>query len=797
LYETWISLRSAEDSEPNLLSIVVSRCKLEFLKGSNFPEFSTILQQKWDVFGRRMMIVWFILVMLVFILFQVHIGFLLDMIKGIPNAQSIQQRLANVLYIIAGVFLFLDTAFEYSNGILRIEREIDEIGATCPINTSQNPIDISVVDVPPWTLDGQLRNIYNEPNIVGESAAEPESIQVNQTAASAALSTLKKSFGNCFKKYFTPSKSCEAEIKAGLRDLSRFVSNRHRFALHSAGASSEEAVDACSSASHEVSLGWIIDKTKLFRHFVGYNYCARSSLECCASIRQHKLSHRGDINSLDVVLATHKATPTHDPEHDILFFKLLSCAHESLIIGFRMLSHMLKCLFGLMDSRTLYSHLWCISLLLSGIFLQNYKNNDVGLSFAAAAVVFKFLYILRFFLLIEPLGVYMAMIMRMLSTDLALFMAVAVVYLVAFGEAFVLLGSVLAPELSPETFFFTQFKWVIGDSDTGSFDSNSNALALNPVLYRISYIFFFIFVILLNICLLNMLTAMFTKTYESYTAQAQAVHRYNTARITLSLERVLYNLPVPILWLLGFRSSLPIFSNPFSSVSLSAAQRRPLSGRLQHPEPPPTKYIFRHHWTAFNKYVSFWPSKFTFVNCRTGYPLDSMHSLFQKDVALPWGQALFSFFVNDLSPDKKHRLRMNAPRAFYSMQHILEIIRERTQEIVSSASNRGGYVDHQFKEDFMKCNVFSSESKSGSSIEEHLANCLRSQKTLKNVMKMLKVFVLDSSPSTSVDVFMNQFMQYLCIFIEKEYVDNEQYHLLTMDFPSQPNLKDTHTQALQ
>ena len=95
--QTWIDLAAPEDLEPNLLSIVVTRNKLPFLEGSKFPEFSAVLQQKWDIFGKRIMTFWIVAVMCVFVLFQVYVISVVNEVKGVPYASLTQQKVAYAL----------------------------------------------------------------------------------------------------------------------------------------------------------------------------------------------------------------------------------------------------------------------------------------------------------------------------------------------------------------------------------------------------------------------------------------------------------------------------------------------------------------------------------------------------------------------------------------------------------------------------------------------------------------------------------------------------------------------------
>ena len=134
----WVLLNAAEDLEPNLLSIVVTRNKIDFLEGKSFPEFSTVLQQKWEIFGKRLMTFWFITVMMVFVLFQVYLSNLLDEIKDASNASKHQHNISYVLYIIAGSFLLLDTLFEYSLGVVRSQEELDNAVVLSWLERSKN-----------------------------------------------------------------------------------------------------------------------------------------------------------------------------------------------------------------------------------------------------------------------------------------------------------------------------------------------------------------------------------------------------------------------------------------------------------------------------------------------------------------------------------------------------------------------------------------------------------------------------------------------------------------------------------
>jgi hypothetical protein len=425
-------------------------------------------------------------------------------------------------------------------------------------------------------------------------------------------------------------------------------------------------------------------------------------------------------------------------------------------------------------------------MLLSGLFFHRYKNSDIGITFAAVATVFMFLYILRFYLLIETLGVYMVMIIRMLTHDLAKWIAVAVLYLVAFAEAFVLIGGVLQPGVETERYFLAQFKWILGNDETDGFDSNPDLIAQNPLLHKAAFILFVVFMLLLPICLVNMLTGMFSKTCDDYAQQARAIHLHTTAAITLSLERVLYRLPIPILWLLGFRSSLQFVMD--HSIA------RTLLGKKA---PPPSTYVFRHHWAAFHSVIPFLPSRSTFVNCRTGYPLDASKLSFHAETPLQAYEVPLSFFCYDADSSVKELLRMNSPRAFYFIRtKIVPLIEKWFQEIEGNApvpsSSASTNVDIEMNDLHLTRSPPSEEAIYPieklldiiEKIKEHLLLEKFDRNVVDKVDKILRSF--SATPK-------RLFVQRMCSLIETEFVNSENYHLLTMDFSQRNELADGKT----
>jgi ankyrin repeat protein len=578
--ETWIDLKAPEHLEPNLLSIIVTRTKLPFLEGSKFPEFSALLEQKWDIFGKRLMAVWLVMVSVVFVAFQAFIISVVNEVRGVPYADVIQQRLATALYIIAGSFLFLDWMFEYTLGVVQSEEELSSTGPAHNVGSREYPINLLDVDVPPWRFHGEVDNI----------------LQMTKFP----------------------------DTHNGLRALSEYTQNRHSpFApsgstVPAVTAPSDQNIWSCISKclmrekeKEGFALGWDEDLTKLFRQFVGYNYCARSSLSFCSKIYP---LYKETVIPLDIVLKNRKQNEGMEENEENPVYASVNAVLSCFYTFIHMLKRLAVCFLGLIDSRGLYSHMWCISVLASGL-AAHYENSDIRMSFLALATVFLFLYMLRFYLLFESLGVYMVMIQRMLSTDLAKWLAVAAIYLVSFAEAFILIGTVLSPEQQPGGYFLTQFKWVLGDSTTDGFDTD--AKDANPFLYQIAVILFCIFMILLPLTLINMLTGMFGKTCDDYAAQAEAIHRHNRANITLSLERVLYRLPNPILSMLGFRSTLWLGDE---LVRYARSLFRTLKGENEtNPlAPSPSRCIFRYHRASYDRFFKFWPKSYTFVDCRTG-----------------------------------------------------------------------------------------------------------------------------------------------------------------------------------
>ena len=221
-----------------------------------------------------------------------------------------------------------------------------------------------------------------------------------------------------------------------------------------------------------------------------------------------------DALALDIVLDNRKNSDDSELEDEKFCIKILYVALSVLHKFVKILKRLTSCFLGIHDPRGLYSHMWCICMLLSGL-AHHYESFDLRVTFISAAAVFMFLYVLRFYLLIETLGVYMVMILRMLTNDLTKWIAVTVMYLIAFAEAFVLMGMVLSPDEPATAFFLTQFKWVLGDSTTDGFGDDEKAQAY-PVIHQFAVILFCIFMVLIPITLINMLTGMFSKTCDDY-----------------------------------------------------------------------------------------------------------------------------------------------------------------------------------------------------------------------------------------------------------------------------------------
>ena len=255
-----------------------------------------------------------------------------------------------------------------------------------------------------------------------------------------------------------------------------------------------------------------------------------------------------------------------------------------------------------------------------------------------------------------------------------------------------------------------------------------------------------------------------------------AIHRYNRATITLSLERVLYRLPITVLWLLGFRSSLSALDN--NSIL------RAISAKLTGKEAPnPSKYIFRYHRTAYRNFFRFWPTRYTFVNCRTGYPLEAAQSVFHKQVPLKWFEAPLSFIFHGLDPHLKSTLRMNPARSFYFFGKALQ---SKALEDSKAKMERNllkdqedSNVDNYFNDYFKELNNQLSKQ-----FETKLIN--RVSKKMKAEVANIRSQVASASVETKKQALVavaKCIHQHLCSFMETEFVSNENYHLLMKDFP--------------
>jgi len=260
-----------------------------------------------------------------------------------------------------------------------------------------------------------------------------------------------------------------------------------------------------------------------------------------------------------------------------------------------------------------------------------------------------------------------------------------------------------------------------------------------------------------------------------------AIHRYNRATITLSLERVLYRLPITVLWLLGFRSSLSALDN--NSVL------RAISAKLAGKEAPnPSKYIFRYHRTAYRNFFRFWPTRYTFVNCRTGYPLEAAQSVFHKQVPLKWFEAPLSILFHGLDPNLKSTLRMNPARSFYFFGKSLREDLKNTENSGNLEKSRkkmmsslekdqtDSNVDNCFKE-----YISEMEKELSEHFEKKLIN--RVSKKIQAEVANIRSQVTDDTKKQALVDLAKCIHQHLCSFMETEFVSNENYHLLMKDFP--------------
>ena len=279
-----------------------------------------------------------------------------------------------------------------------------------------------------------------------------------------------------------------------------------------------------------------------------------------------------------------------------------------------------------------------------------------------------------------------------------------------------------------------------------------------------------------------------------------AIHRYNRATITLSLERVLYRLPLTVLWLLGFRSSLSAVDN--NSVL------RAISAKLTGKEAPnPSKYIFRYHRTAYRNFFRFWPTRYTFVNCRTGYPLEAAQSVFHKQVPLKWFEAPLSFLFHGLDPNLKSTLRMNPARSFYffgkSLGEDLKNLRnpensgkleKSRKKLMTSLENnqKDSNVDNSFKQYIADLREELSKEHFEKKLIDRVSKKIQAEvANIRSQVAFAPDDTLTKEQAEGQALAKKQALvdlakcihQHLCSFMEAEFVSNENYHLLMKDFP--------------
>ena len=154
---------------------------------------------------------------------------------------------------------------------MRSEAELDSIGATHRIGSRDYPINVLDIDLPPWKLEEKLTKIIEE-----DLTSQPS-----------------------FLAMCSPPDKLALEIKQGLKKLSHFVSNRHAPKQRVCAPSGKTTTPPTTCLSlvklmscfhqsdeHVLPRGWNFEETGLFRQFVGFNYCARSSLSFCSKINK-------------------------------------------------------------------------------------------------------------------------------------------------------------------------------------------------------------------------------------------------------------------------------------------------------------------------------------------------------------------------------------------------------------------------------------------------------------------------------------------------------------------------------
>lgn len=186
---------------------------------------------------------------------------------------------------------------------------------------------------------------------------------------------------------------------------------------------------------------------------------------------------------------------------------------------------------GSMLLENILSGSYCLAMTLGAIASMFDCVQIKTLSLTVAALALSF-YHLLLMLAFKTTGPFLIMMVKMITSDMAKFMAIFVVFLAGFAQAF---HTVFDRDGGGWMDFLTQlrvgFEVLLGQIDLNdSLDDNKTSVPLFAYFLQISY------VVMVTILMLNLLIALMSTTYASVEAESDVVWNLERSRLCLSLE---------------------------------------------------------------------------------------------------------------------------------------------------------------------------------------------------------------------------------------------------------------------
>ncbi len=167
-----------------------------------------------------------------------------------------------------------------------------------------------------------------------------------------------------------------------------------------------------------------------------------------------------------------------------------------------------------------------VALSLSALALQALQS-PLALPVLSLCAVTGWVYLLFFLLAFRLTGPMVIMIYSMLKQDVARFLIIFAVFLVAFSQAFYILM------FNTQSLSLTQSVIQSALILVGEFDMSIYLDAQHPIP---TVAIFLLYVVLINILLLNLLIALFGFTYNSIDEESDKIWHLERARIILEIE---------------------------------------------------------------------------------------------------------------------------------------------------------------------------------------------------------------------------------------------------------------------